>query len=95
MPHLSKPVQGIFFDLGWTLLTPVTGDWMFSSLARQYFPLEKMARGNKDLSLIRLNLNEAVVPAGLNERAVGINCDMAEAVSDLCDITRSEEGKSL
>ena len=43
MPHLSKPVQGVFFDLGWTLLTPVTGDWMFSSLARQYFPLEKMA----------------------------------------------------
>ena len=43
MLHLSKPVQGIFFDLGCTLLTPVTGDWMFSSLARQYFPLEKMA----------------------------------------------------
>ena len=80
-----KGKKGVLLELGVGFNTPV--------IIR--FPFEKMARGNKDLSLIRLNLNEAVVPAGLNERAVGINCDMAEAVSDLCDITRSEEGKSL
>ena len=80
-----KGKKGVLLELGVGFNTPV--------IIR--FPFEKMARGNKDLLLIRLNLNEAVVPAGLNERAVGINCDMAEAVSDLCDITRSEEGKSL
>lgn len=39
---LHGPVKGIFFDLGWTLLCPVSGDWMFSHLARRYFPEEKL-----------------------------------------------------
>lgn len=48
------------------------------------FPFEKLAQENKNLSLIRLNLNEAVVPESFGDRAIGINADMAEAVSDLC-----------
>lgn len=47
------------------------------------FPFEKMMRANSALSLIRLNLNEAVVPESLGERAVGIGGDMTGAVSDL------------
>ncbi len=41
--ELQAPVKGIFFDLGWTLLCPASGDWMFSHFARRYFPEEKLA----------------------------------------------------
>lgn len=44
MPALRKPIKGIFFDLGWTLLTPVSGNWMFSDFGRRYFPREMEAR---------------------------------------------------
>lgn len=39
---LQAPVKGIFFDLGWTLIGPRSGDWMFSEFARKYFPREKL-----------------------------------------------------
>ncbi len=39
---LQAPVKGIFFDLGWTLFGPRSGDWMFSEFARKYFPREKL-----------------------------------------------------
>lgn len=42
MTALQKPIKGIFFDLGWTLMVPVSGDWMFSNLARRYFGREKL-----------------------------------------------------
>lgn len=32
---------------------------------------------------IRLNLNEAVVPESLGDRAVGINADMKESITDI------------
>ena len=41
------------------------------------FPFEKMVQENKNLSLIRLNMNEAVVPESLGSRAIGIGDDMA------------------
>ena len=41
--NLRSPVRGIFFDLGWTLLYPPSGDWMFSQFARRYFPQEKLS----------------------------------------------------
>ena len=47
------------------------------------FPFEKMMRENSRLSLIRLNLNEAALPESFGTRAVGIDGDMAAAVSDL------------
>lgn len=47
------------------------------------FPFEKMMRDNSRLSLIRLNLNEAVVPESFGTRAIGIGGDMAKAISDL------------
>ena len=42
MHTLSKPVTGVFLDLGWTLLTPTSGDWMFSPFARRYFSREAL-----------------------------------------------------
>ena len=29
---LDRPVEGIFFDLGWTLLKPASGDWLLCDL---------------------------------------------------------------
>lgn len=40
---LSKPVKGLFFDLGWTLIYPLSGDWMFSFFARRYFSEETLS----------------------------------------------------
>lgn len=37
-------IKGIFFDLGGTLIYPPSGSWMFSKLAYQYFPKEKLAQ---------------------------------------------------
>lgn len=47
------------------------------------FPFEKLVRENKNISMIRLNLNEAVVPESLGDRAVGINADMKESITDI------------
>lgn len=46
-------------------------------------PFETMVRENKNLSLIRLNLNEAVVPESFGRRAIGISGDMTAVISDL------------
>ncbi len=48
-------------------------------------PFEKMAGENKNYSLIRLNLDEAVVPESLGKKAVGINADMAKSIEDLSE----------
>lgn len=46
-------------------------------------PFENLMREYKNMSLIRLNLDEAVVPEEFGERAVGINEDMVRCISDL------------
>ena len=47
------------------------------------FPFEKMVRENASYSLIRLNMDEAVVPESFGKRAIGIGGDMAEAITDI------------
>ena len=47
------------------------------------FPFEKMVREDEKWSLIRLNLDEAVVPDRFGRRAVGINEDMARSIQDI------------
>lgn len=47
------------------------------------FPFEKLMREHKNMSLIRLNLDEAIIPEELEERSVGINEDMEKSISDL------------
>ena len=46
-------------------------------------PFERLAKEHKNLSLIRLNLNEAIIPESLGDRAVGINADMAKSITDI------------
>lgn len=48
------------------------------------FPFEKLTRENEQISLLRLNLNEAVIPEHLGARAVGINADIERSIEDIC-----------
>lgn len=48
------------------------------------FPFEKLVREHEKITLVRLNLNEAVVPESFGNRAVGINADMKQSIEDLC-----------
>lgn len=66
--------RGVLLELGVGFNTP--------TIIR--FPFEQMVRENSHLSLIRLNLEEAVIPESFGERAIGIHADMARAVTDLC-----------
>lgn len=47
------------------------------------FPFEKLARENNNMTLVRLNLDEAVVPKGLGNRAIGINADITQSMEDI------------
>ncbi len=47
------------------------------------YPFEKLVRDNKSVSLIRLNLGEAIVPGSFGDRAVGIDCDLKRSVEDI------------
>lgn len=48
------------------------------------FPFEKLTRENEQISLLRLNLNEAVIPEHLGARVIGINADMKRSIEDIC-----------
>ncbi|NCB92585.1 MAG: hypothetical protein EOM40_08440 [Clostridia bacterium] len=54
------------------------------------FPFEKLVREHKNISLIRLNLNEAVVPESFGDRAIGINADISKVLWDI-----SRQGQSI
>lgn len=47
------------------------------------FPFENMVRENENWSLIRLNLNEVVIPESFGDRGIGINADIADSIRDL------------
>ena len=49
------------------------------------FPFEKLVREHDQISLIRLNLDQAVVPQNFGSRAVGIKADMAESIKDIAE----------
>lgn len=82
---VSKCTRGktVLLELGIGFNTPV--------IIR--FPFEKMARENENMFLIRLNLGEAVIPASLGDRTVGINADMKQSITDLLNAvkTRTKE----
>ena len=50
------------------------------------FPVEKLVREHENISLIRLNLEQAVVPESFGRRAVGINADMSKSIKDIVEI---------
>ena len=47
------------------------------------FPFEKMTREHDNITLIRLNLDQAVIPESLGSRVIGINADMADSINDI------------
>lgn len=47
------------------------------------FPFERLAREKKNMTLIRLNRDEAIVPESLGERAFGIEADIAQSIEDI------------
>ena len=47
------------------------------------FPFEKMVRENKNVNLVRLNLDEAVIPESFGKRGIGINRDLCESLDDI------------
>lgn len=47
------------------------------------FPFEKLVREHRNIKLIRLNLDQAVVPESFGAKTVGINADMAESIRDM------------
>lgn len=47
------------------------------------FPFEHMMASHPDWSLIRLNLDEAVVPESLTHRSAGISMDIARSILDI------------
>lgn len=63
----------LFLELGVGFNTP--------SIIR--FPFEKMVRENKNVNLVRLNLDEAVIPESFGKRGIGINRDLCESLDDI------------
>lgn len=55
------------------------------------FPFEKLTRQHQNISLVRLSRSKAMVPASLGSRAVGINADMAQSITDLAAKLREAE----
>lgn len=51
--------------------------------AREDVIQRHMVRENPSYSLIRLNMDEAVVPESFGKRAIGIGGDMAKAITDI------------
>lgn len=47
------------------------------------FPFEHLATEKKNMTLVRLNKDEAIVPESLGKRAIGINADMHKSVGDI------------
>ena len=69
----NKDKKVILLELGVGFNTPI--------IIR--FPFEKMVRENSSYSLIRMNMDEAVVPESFGKRAIGIGGDMAKAITDI------------
>lgn len=74
---LSEAVTGrlVLLELGVGFNTP--------TIIR--FPFDRLTANNPNISLIRLNLDQAVVSKALGSRAVGINADMAKSIRDIAD----------
>lgn len=47
------------------------------------FPFERLVREHDKISLIRLNMDEAVVPKSFKKRALGINEDIQKSMEDI------------
>ena len=75
----SRDRKLVLFELGVGFNTP--------TIIR--FPFEKLTREHDNITLVRLNLDQAVIPESLGNRAIGINADMAESISDILNVSVS------
>ena len=55
------------------------------------FPFEKLLREHENIRLVRLSRSKAFVPQSLSDRAVGLNADMAQSITDLAEKLRDGE----
>ncbi|MDD3617450.1 MAG: Sir2 silent information regulator family NAD-dependent deacetylase [Lachnospiraceae bacterium] len=55
------------------------------------YPFEKMVRENKQCSLIRLNLTEAVIQKSYQDREVGINESIAKSIPDILNVVKTKK----
>ncbi|RGY97964.1 Sir2 silent information regulator family NAD-dependent deacetylase [Clostridium sp. AM58-1XD] len=63
----------------------------FNTPAIIRFPFERMLYDNKKWSLIRLNRDEAAVPAHLGPRALGVQEDIAVSIQDIVSEIKNKE----
>lgn len=82
--HKSEEYFGMFLDKclgGKTVLLELGAGFNTPVIIR--YPFEKLLRERENMTLIRFNLNEAVVPEEAGNRAIGIDGDMEKSMSDL------------
>lgn len=49
------------------------------------FPFERLMREKKNMKLIRLNKDEAIIPESFGKRGIGINADLSSSLKDIKD----------
>lgn len=80
--YLQKITDGkrvVLLELGVGFNTPTIIRFSFENLMKKY----------PTMNLVRLNLNEAIIPENICDRDVGINADMKESIRDLYEIIHS------
>ena len=75
---IKKPVKGIYFDLGWTLFRPATGDWKMTPLALKYIHPQALST----LSVERQNEAFAMANACLENREMKTEAQELEGYTD-------------
>ena len=64
---LNNPIRAIFFDLGWTIFRPFTGNWKITTKALEYINLENLHSISKErLHITFLKANEYLKNEVLN-----------------------------
>ena len=85
-------------DSAWYEAERCFGDFVSRSLDRKLVLFELGVGFNtptiirfpfENITLVRLNLDQAVIPESLGNRAIGINADMAESISDILNVSVS------
>ena len=68
------------------LVIDVGSGWNTPAVVR--WPAEAIARGNPNAKLLRINVDDARVPADLGSRAVGLACGASELLVSLATSAR-------
>lgn len=79
----TKTKKTVLLELGLGFNTPI--------IIR--YPFEKFVKENENVSLIRLNLDEAKVPESFGDRAIGIKEDINKSLYDIDERMKTDEAK--